>query len=139
MVVANGAGAQQAETSRAALARAIADSMSRVLTAAARDSAFPGAFAIVGDSRGVLARASAGRIDWARGASRPGETTLWDLASLTKVIATTSAAAQLVEQERIDLDAPVQRYLPDWTGPGKERITVRHLLSHTSGLPAFRP
>ena len=46
---------------------------------------------------------------------------------------------QLVAQGKIDLDAPVQRYLPDWTGPNKERVTVRHLLTHTSGLPAFKP
>ncbi len=45
---------------------------------------------------------------------------------------------QLVEQRRVDLDAPLQRYLPDWTGPNKERVTVRHLLTHTSGLPAFK-
>jgi CubicO group peptidase (beta-lactamase class C family) len=139
LCVATHLGAQSHRPARSELARAIGDSVSRILTAAVNDSAFPGAYAIVGDSRGVLARASAGRIDWARSAPRPTETTLWDLASLTKVIATTSAAAQLVEQERIDLDAPVQRYLPDWSGPGKERVTVRHLLTHTSGLPAFRP
>jgi len=124
---------------RASFAREITDSVARILTAAVADSAFPGAYAIVGDSRGVLARVGAGRIDWARNAQRPTDRTLWDLASLTKVLATTSAAAQLVEQERINLDAPVQRYLPDWTGPGKDSVTVRHLLTHTSGLPAFRP
>jgi CubicO group peptidase (beta-lactamase class C family) len=93
----------------------------------------------VGTSRGIIAEAGAGRIDWSRGAPRPTRTTLWDLASLTKVIGTTTAAAQLVERGAVELDAPVQRYLPDWTGPQKERVTVRDLLTHTSGLPAFRP
>ncbi|MGH7637087.1 MAG: serine hydrolase domain-containing protein [Gemmatimonadaceae bacterium] len=124
---------------RAVLGRELADSLTRILRAAVADSAFPGAYAIVGDSRGVLARVGAGRIDWARGAPAPDRHTLWDLASLTKVIATTTAAAQLVERNAIDLDAPVQRYLPNWTGPGKERVTIRHLLTHTSGLPSFRP
>ena len=133
------ASAQAKPATRAALAREITDSVARILARAAADSAFPGAYAIVGDSKGVLARAGAGRIDWARNAPRPTEHTLWDLASLTKVIATTSAAAQLVEQKRIELDAPVQRYLPDWSGPGKDKVTIRHLLTHTSGLPAFRP
>ena len=46
---------------------------------------------------------------------------------------------QLVEQGRVNLDTPVQRYLPDWTGTNKERVTVRHLLTHSAGLPAWRP
>jgi CubicO group peptidase (beta-lactamase class C family) len=130
---------QNGVADRAAIGREITDSLARLLRNAVGDSAFPGAYAIVGDSRGVLARAGAGRIDWARNAPPPDQHTLWDLASLTKVIATTTAAAQLVEQGKIDLDAPVQRYLADWTGAGKERVTVRHLLLHASGLPAFRP
>jgi len=51
----------------------------------------------------------------------------------------TSGMMQLVSQGKVDLDAPVQRYFPDWTGPGKERVTIRHLLTHTSGLPSFKP
>lgn len=131
--------AQDGAVARATITRELTDSLARILRAAVADSAFPGAYAIVGDSRGVLARVGAGRIDWARHAPPPDQHTLWDLASLTKVIATTTAAAQLVERGKIDLDAPVQRYLPNWTGPGKEGVTVRHLLTHTSGLPAFRP
>jgi CubicO group peptidase (beta-lactamase class C family) len=51
----------------------------------------------------------------------------------------TTAMMQLVERERIDLDAPVQRYLPEWTGRWKEQVTVRHLMTHSSGLRAWRP
>jgi CubicO group peptidase (beta-lactamase class C family) len=68
----------------------------------------------------------------------PNDSTLWDLASLTKVVGMTSAMMQLVDRGRIELDAPVQRYLPEWTGPNKDHVTVRHLVTHTSGLPAFR-
>src|SRR5438132_543678 len=57
----------------------------------------------------------------------------------TKVVGTTSAVMQLVESGRIALDAPVQRYLPAWTGRNKEKVTIRHLLTHTSGLPSFKP
>jgi CubicO group peptidase (beta-lactamase class C family) len=60
------------------------------------------------------------------------------MASLTKVMATTMSIMRLVDAGKIDVDAPVQRYLPDWTGPGKQAITVRHLLTHSSGLPAFK-
>ncbi|HVE78282.1 MAG TPA: serine hydrolase domain-containing protein [Gemmatimonadaceae bacterium] len=116
---------------------AVADSLRAVLAAAWRDSAFPGAFAVAGTHEGVLAAAAVGRIDWAAGAPAPDEHTLWDLASLTKVVVMTTAMMQLVEEGRVSLDAPVQRYLPDWRGAGKERVTVRQVLTHTSGLPAF--
>ena len=62
--------------------------------------------------------------------------TLFDLASLTKPIATASSVLLLVEQGKLALDAPVARYLPAFAAKGKERITVAQLLLHTSGLPA---
>jgi CubicO group peptidase (beta-lactamase class C family) len=123
---------------REALARQLRDSMVKVLDSAVADRAFPGAYVVIGDSRGVITEYGAGQLDWSPSA-RPTARTLWDLASLTKVIGTTTALAQLVEAGKVALDAPVQRYVPNWTGPGKERVTVRHLLTHTSGLPSFRP
>jgi CubicO group peptidase (beta-lactamase class C family) len=63
------------------------------------------------------------------------EDTIFDAASLTKVVATTPAVMWLVERGRIRLDAPVKTYLPEFTGGGKEKVTVRELLTHTSGLP----
>ncbi len=62
--------------------------------------------------------------------------TVFDAASLTKVIATTSAVMKLVEVGKIDVEAKVSAYLVDFTGEGKEGITVRQLLTHTSGLRA---
>jgi serine-type D-Ala-D-Ala carboxypeptidase len=119
-------------------AHLVADTLARVLARAAADSAFPGGFAVVGRRSGIIAYASVGRIDWDSAASRPSEHTLWDLASLTKVIGMTSAMMQLVERGRVELDAPAQRYLPEWVGSSRAQVTVRHLLTHTSGLPAFR-
>jgi CubicO group peptidase (beta-lactamase class C family) len=129
---------EPASATRSALGRAIHDSLVRVLGAARADSAFPGAYAIVGDSRGVLAEHGVGRLDWASRAPQPSRSSLWDLASLTKIVATTTALAQLVERGAVDVDAPAARYLPEWTGDGRDAVTVRHLLTHTSGLPAFR-
>ncbi len=63
------------------------------------------------------------------------EDTIFDAASLTKVIATTPAVMLLVERGKINLDAPVQTYLPEFAGQGKKSVTVRELLTHTSGLP----
>jgi hypothetical protein len=62
------------------------------------------------------------------------EDTVYDAASLTKVIATTTAVMRLIEQGKLDLEAPVVRYLPAFAAHGKEGITVRHLLTHHSGL-----
>ncbi len=63
------------------------------------------------------------------------EDTLFDLASLTKVVATTSAVMKLVERGEIELEAPVSTYLPEFTGDGRDEVKVRWLLTHCSGLP----
>lgn len=65
--------------------------------------------------------------------------TAFDLASVTKVMATTLAIMLLADRGAVALDAPVSTYLPDFTGGGKGAITVRHLLTHTSGLLQWVP
>ena len=66
-------------------------------------------------------------------------TTLFDLASVTKVMATTMAMMLLVDRGAVDVDAPVWRYLPDFRGVHLDSITVRHLLTHSSGLVQWQP
>ncbi len=119
------------------VATALADTLRAVLDAAVANGAFPGAYAAIGNHAGIVASYGAGHLDWAA-SPRPDAHTMWDLASLTKVIGMTSAMMQLVERGKVFLDAPVQRYLPEWRGPHKAEVTVRMLLTHTSGLPAFR-
>ena len=63
------------------------------------------------------------------------EDTIFDAASLTKVVATTPAVMRLIERGQIKLDAAVTNYLPEFTGDGRDAVTVRELLTHTSGLP----
>ena len=116
----------------------LTDSMRALLERAAHDSAFPGAYAIVGRHDRLLASVGVGCLDWTPSPA-PDARTLWDLASLTKVVGTTSAIMQLVAEGHVALDAPVHCYLPEWTGDGKELVTIRHLLTHSSGLPAWRP
>jgi len=65
--------------------------------------------------------------------------TMFDLASVTKVMATTMATMLLVDRGQIDLDSPVCRYLPDFRGPHLDSITVRHLLQHSAGLVQWQP
>jgi uncharacterized protein YbbC (DUF1343 family) len=95
----------------------------------------PGAVIVVGDRQGVLYRRAFGLR--ASGAAPVAMTTdtIFDLASLTKVVATTPAVMQLVEHGRLKLDAPVARYWPAFGRNGKAAITVAELLTHTSGLP----
>ncbi|XVU28278.1 serine hydrolase [Actinoplanes sp. CA-054009] len=64
--------------------------------------------------------------------------TLWDLASISKLF-TTIVVLQQAERGKIDLDAPVASYVPEFAAGGKEAVTVKQLLTHTSGLPAFLP
>ncbi len=64
-------------------------------------------------------------------------TTVFDLASLTKMVATTTSIMILVEQGRVDLDAPVCQYIPEFGRAAKENVSVRNLITHTSGLPAW--
>jgi len=102
------------------------------------DSAFPGAVVAVGYRDSVVLLAAVGH--YGADDRRPVTTeTVYDLASLTKVIGLTTAAMLLVDSGKLDLDAPVQRYVPAFQGPNKERVMIRHLLTHSSGLPAWRP
>jgi CubicO group peptidase (beta-lactamase class C family)/beta-glucosidase-like glycosyl hydrolase len=122
--------AAEAGMSEAGLARADA-----AIRAAVEAGTFPGAALAVG-RRGRLVRLRGyGRLPGGEGAVRATET-LYDIASLTKVAGTTAAVMALVDDGRLRLDAPVQRYLPGFTGRYKDEVVVRHLLTHTSGLPA---
>lgn len=128
-------------TSRPRIAPAVGarvtDSLRTILRKAKSDGAFPGAVAIVGTHLGITAFASVGQLDAAIPV-QPTKRTVYDLASLTKVVATTTLMLQLVDQKKVSLDAPVVRYLSDWRGPGASTVTVRQLLAHSSGLAAWR-
>src|SRR5713226_6350482 len=108
------------------------------------DKAFPGATLAVG-YRGKVAIHAFGKLSYDAKAAATAPATKYDIASLTKVVATTTLVAKLAEGDfavPLDLDAKIERYLPEWaSGPNAEwrhRVTVRHLLTHTSGLPPFK-
>lgn len=101
---------------------------------------YPGAVVVVGRADTILYSKGYGRFTWSRTSSVPDPaTSLWDLASVSKVVGTTTAAAVLVDEGRLDLDAPVSSYVPEFSGAGKDQVTVRMLLDHTSGLPPYAP
>jgi len=115
-----------------------------VVERAVKDKAFPGATLAVG-LRGRVAIHAFGKLSYDAKSPAVVPTTMYDIASLTKVVVTTTLVAKLAEGDfavPLDLDAKVERYLPEWaSGPQPEwrhRVTVRHLLTHTSGLPPFK-
>jgi len=110
-----------------------------IIMAALADSAASGATVAIGRHGRLVSLRGFGEL--AYGSGRPVETTsMWDLASVSKVVGTTTAAMMLVGEGRLDLDAPVVDYLPWWSRGDirKNDITVRQLLLHRTGLPPFR-
>jgi len=105
-----------------------------------RRGVYPGAVLIIGRRDAVLHERGFGHLTWNAPLRTPDpDSTLWDLASLTKVIGTAMAMATLIESRRIGLDDPVVRHLPRFTGDGRDAITIRQLLNHTSGLRSYAP
>jgi CubicO group peptidase (beta-lactamase class C family) len=115
------------------------DAVDHVVERGIEAAGFPGAAVIIGRRDAIVLSRGYGTLDWApSSAAVSADRTLYDLASLTKVVATTSAVMVLYDEHRISLDAPVSRYLPAFARGAKARITVRELLEHRSGLPAGR-
>ena len=111
--------------------------LAEYLEASVARHAFPGAVVAVGRRDSLLFLHAVGRLDYDHGAAVTARTG-YDLASLTKVVGLTTAAMMLVDEGKLDLDAPVTRYVPAFAAGG-DSVTVRHLLTHSSGLPAWRP
>ncbi len=109
--------------------------LDRIVQQAILDEQIPGAVVLVGHDDQVIYRKAFG--ERALEPQREAMTldTIFDVASLTKVVATTPAVMQLVEKGQIRLNEPVAKYLPQFAENGKEEITVRELLTHYSGLP----
>jgi len=103
-----------------------------------RAQGFPGAAVIVARHGGIVWERGYGTLDWRSSVAVDAERTMYDLASLTKVVATTAAAMVLVDQGKLRLDERVAHYLPTFSGGAKDQVTIRDLLMHRSGLPAGR-
>ena len=112
----------------------------RVVQHGIKAGGFPGAAVVVGRKGASVWHKGFGHIDWAKSspAVSPSET-IYDLASLTKVVGTTTAVMILYDEGLIGLDDPVSKYLPEFSGGLKDSVTVRLLLEHRSGLPPDRP
>lgn len=110
-----------------------------IVGAGLADGASPGAVLAVGRYGRLVHLKGYGTLDRPRVTARPDARTLYDLASLTKVVATTTAAMILEEESRLEIDRPVRGYVPEFDAPDKAAITVRMLLTHTAGFEAGAP
>ena len=115
------------------------ESIDRVVQRGIKAGGYPGAAVVVGRKGAAVWQKGFGSLSWSdvSGAVDP-DRTIYDVASLSKVIGTTTAVMVLYDEKKIDLDAPVFRYLPAFSGGLKDEVTVRELLTHRSGLPAGR-
>jgi CubicO group peptidase (beta-lactamase class C family) len=111
----------------------------RVLERATAARLFPCAVVEAGDDEGVRWREAIGRLTFDPSAPPAADDTIFDLASLTKVLATSLVAMRMVDDGRLRLDSRVADLLPSWTGEDRREVRVFDLLAHSSGLPAHRP
>jgi beta-N-acetylhexosaminidase len=105
-----------------------------VLKRAIKDSIFPGAQVAVIQQGKLIASRSFGHQTYETDSPVITAETLYDLASVTKVAATTAIAMQLYEQKKLRIDIPVKSYLPRFSGGLKDSVTIRHLLTHSAGI-----
>lgn len=113
--------------------------ITRVVNRGVAAGGFPGAAVVVGRRGASVYERGFGRLGW--GDDSPAvdpKRTVYDLASLTKVVATTTAIMLLYDEGKLRLDDPVSRWVPGFTGGWKSLVTIQDLLVHRSGLPAGR-
>jgi len=107
-----------------------------IVTKSIEEGYYPGAVVLASHNGQVIYKGVFGNQSIAPKVTPMNFNTIFDIASMTKVIVTTTAVMQLVEQGKINLDTPVATYWPEFAKNGKDKITIRHLLTHYSGLPA---
>jgi len=114
------------------------DSVRLLMQTAVRDSVFPGAVLLVARNGLIVMDEAFGKMGYNEFNRPLPLDAIFDMASVTKCVATTTACMLLYERGLLDLEAPVQKYLPEFIGAEKEKVTIRHLLTHSSGLMAYR-
>ncbi len=111
--------------------------LDQVVETAIEERIFPGAVVLVGTADEILYEKAYGRYTYAADAPAVTPESLFDMASLTKVFATSMAVMKCIDSGLVDPELPVVHYLPEFDNHGKDKILVKHLLMHNSGLPAY--
>ncbi|MEO8211031.1 MAG: serine hydrolase [bacterium] len=114
-------------------------SVDDIISKGINNNAFPGAQLIIGNDKDIIYSKCYGNFTYDDFSNPVTDESMFDLASLTKVVATTSAIMQLYQKQKIHLNDKVSSYIPEFANNGKEDITILNLLLHNSGLIAFVP
>ena len=109
-----------------------------IIQSANNDSAFPGAVVLVSKEGEIIYEKAFGHLTYYDTSAVVTINTIYDIASLTKVTATTTAVMICYDKNLFSLDDPVAKYIPEFSQNGKEKVTIKNLLLHNSGLPAFK-
>ncbi|MBI4548368.1 MAG: serine hydrolase [Ignavibacteriae bacterium] len=109
-----------------------------IIKSAIKDSAFPGAQLVIVKDGAIVTERAYGMLEYGSTSSLSTKNSIYDVASLTKVVATTSAVMKLYDEGKLGLDDLVVKYIPEFGNRGKSNITLRNLLLHNAGLPAFK-
>lgn len=120
--------------------------ITEIVEAAIKDHAFPGCSVAIGNHRQVLLARGFGHLDYEGGPEVTADT-LYDLASVTKIVGATSVVITLVHDGKLSIDDPVTKYVPEFLDAAKDdaekaqraKVTIAHLMTHSSGLPAWKP
>ncbi|MGH7651769.1 MAG: serine hydrolase domain-containing protein [Gemmatimonadaceae bacterium] len=111
----------------------------RVVERGIKAGGYPGATVVVGRNGAAVYERGFGNLSWSSSSAPVDpQRTIYDIASLTKVVGTTTGIMILYDEKKIGLDDPVVNYIPTFGGGDKDKVTIRMLLEHTSGLPAGR-
>jgi len=114
-------------------------SVAPLLERAIADRVFPGAVVEAGRATGAIATITAGAQTYDAASAPVDSRTIYDLASLTKVLATAALIAEAFASGRMRVNDRVRHWIASWTGEDRQTVTLQDLLEHSSGLPAHRP
>ncbi|MBN2571113.1 MAG: serine hydrolase [Ignavibacteriales bacterium] len=111
--------------------------LDNIINEAIKDSIFPGAVVCVGDKDKIIYNKAYGNFTYDKDSPKVQLNTLFDLASVTKAFCITFCVMKLVDEDKLDIDEYVYKYLPDFKCNGKEKVKIIDLLIHESGLQSY--
>ena len=107
------------------------------MDSAINNQIFPGAQVFIAKNGQIVFNGGFGFHDYEKGSSQVSKNSIYDIASITKVLSITPIIMKLISRKKISLDQPVYYFLPDFRGKQKDKVTIRHLMTHSSGITSY--
>ena len=108
-----------------------------VLDSAIENRIFPGAQVFIAKNGNIMFNGGFGNHSYDNGSPHVSENSIYDIASITKVISITPIIMKLISKKKLSIDQPIYYFLPSFTGNSKENVTIKHLLTHSSGIKSY--